>query len=382
MDNFIFDHYVSGKDFVGRRNECAALANLLDKRENVAIYEAPKTGKRSLIRKVLSNMRVNEKKQFCVADLDLFNVRKIEDFLIKFGSAVIRPIMSTAEEYSVAVEKYLAGTHFVFDRERFANSDEVLSLGWSYDENDIIALFSMPGMIARDRQQPYYVVISNFQNILEDGDYELVLKAMEKVFAGDDKSEPNGAAYILSGSKVNAMKFIFEEKKYFFRQIEHLPLGPVDQKDYVEYIVKTFQPTGKVIERDMIISSCALFQGQMWYINHYMYLADTLSRGYINEALLLQALRMLIAVNEPRFIRMVDDLTGFQLSMVKAVLDGVKKFSSVDVVEKYGLNSSANVLRLKEALKKKEIISFDENGEAYFLDHLFEYWLLQVYFAN
>lgn len=94
----------------------------------------------------------------------------------------------------------------------------------------------------------------------------------------------------------------------------------------------------------------------------------------------MQALHMIVSVNEPRFVRMTDDLTGFQLNMVKAILDGVKKFSSVDIIEKYGLNSSANVLRLKEALKKKEIISFDDNGEAYFLDPLFEYWLNEVYF--
>lgn len=380
MENFVFDTYASGKDFIGRRNECQALSNMLDYRENVVIYEPPKSGKLSLIRKVLSNKHMNEKKLFDVAEVDLFNVRKIEDFLMKFAAAVIRPIMTTADEYRAAIEKYLPDTHFVFDRERFAAFDEVLSLSWSYDEADIVALLSMPGLIAADRRQPYYVVINNFQNLLEDSDYETVLHAMEKVFASMDKSEPNGASFILSGSKVNAMKYIFEEKKYFFRQVEHLPLEPVDSRDYVEYIVKTFQPTGKVIERDVIISSCALFKGNMWYINHYMYLADTLSRGYINEGLLMQALHMIVSVNEPRFVRMTDDLTGFQLNMVKAILDGVKKFSSVDIIEKYGLNSSANVLRLKEALKKKEIISFDDNGEAYFLDPLFEYWLAEVYF--
>ena len=89
MENFVFDTYASGKDFIGRKNECQALSNMLDYRENVVIYEPPKSGKLSLIRKVLSNKHMNEKKLFDVAEVDLFNVRKIEDFLMKFAAAEI-----------------------------------------------------------------------------------------------------------------------------------------------------------------------------------------------------------------------------------------------------------------------------------------------------
>ena len=118
----------------------------------------------------------------------------------------------------------------------------------------------------------------------------------------------------------------------------------------------------------------------MWYINHFVSICDSLTRGYINEAVLMEALRTIISIHEPRFQAIVDDLTDHQLSLVEAALDGVVRFSASDVIEKYELNSSANVRRVKDALKKKEVLTFNEKEEPEILDPLFEYWLRKHYF--
>ena len=77
---------------------------------------------------------------------------------------------------------------------------------------------------------------------------------------------------------------------------------------------------------------------------------------------------------------MVNDLTDHQISLMRAVVDGVVRFSASDVIEKYRLNSSANVRRVKDALKKKEIITFNEKDEPVILDPLFEYWITKYFF--
>ena len=92
------------------------------------------------------------------------------------------------------------------------------------------------------------------------------------------------------------------------------------------------------------------------------------------------ALNSMISVHEPRFVSIVNDLTDFQLSLMRAVLDGVVKFSASDIIEKYHLNSSANVRRVKDALKKKEVITFNEKDEPVVMDPLFEFWLKKFYF--
>ena len=68
--------------------------------------------------------------------------------------------------------------------------------------------------------------------------------------------------------------------------------------------------------------------------------------------------------------------------MIKAALEGVVKFTSADVLDKYKLNSSANVSRLKEALAKKEIMTFNEKLPATFLDPLFKLWFTNYFFAE
>ena len=94
----------------------------------------------------------------------------------------------------------------------------------------------------------------------------------------------------------------------------------------------------------------------------------------------MEALKIIISIHEPKFFSMTNNLTDHQMSLVKAILDGEIKFSASDVIEKYGLNSSANVRRVKDALKKKEIITFNEKDEPVILDPLFEYWLRRDYF--
>ena len=178
------------------------------------------------------------------------------------------------------------------------------------------------------------------------------------------------------------MKFIFEEKKYFYRQVEYLPMSPVEERDIIDYIVKGFMVSGKVMDKNLVLGACKLFRCDMWYLNHFVSICDTLTRGYINEAVLMEALRTLISIHEPYFQAIVDDLTDFQLSLVKAVLDGVVRFSASDVIEKYSLNSSANVRRVKDALKKKEVLTFNEKDEPEILDPLFEYWLEKHFFEK
>ena len=107
-----------------------------------------------------------------------------------------------------------------------------------------------------------------------------------------------------------------------------------------------------------------------------------MSKGYISENTMTEALNSMISIHEPRFMNMVNDLTDHQLSLMRAVLDGVVKFSSSDVIMKYRLNSSANVLRVKDALKKKEILTFNDKDEPVILDPLFEYWLGRHYFER
>ena len=377
---FIYDKHVTGRYFLGRRSECMILGNLLKAGEHVSIYEPPKTGKMSLVHQTLFNLR-NDGHQFIVAFVDMLNVRTLSEFLIKFGTSVMKSVASTPEEYDAMVRDYLDGTHFVFDRVRFMTYEELVSLNWNPDMNDVRKMLELPVRIAQVKELPYFVVLKEFQNLMNADEYDDVFKLMEQMMKERDRSNPHQAVYVMSGAMVNAMKFIFEEKRYFYRQVNHVALMPVDEKENIEHVVRGFlNGMGKSFDRNLAMGACELFKCNLWYMNHLAAICDALSKGFVTETMMTDALNSMIAVHEPRFVSIINDLTDHQLSLLRAVLDGVIKFSASDVIEKYRLNSSANVRRVKDALKKKEVLTFNEKDEPVILDPLFEYWVSNIYF--
>ncbi len=379
---FIYDKHVTGRNFIGRRKECTILANLLKAGEHVSIYEPPKTGKMSLINQTLIDLR-NNGVQFIVAFVDMMNVRTLSDFLLKFGTAVMKSAASTPDAYDSIVREHLEGTHFVFDRMSFMNRGEVISLNWLPDMNDVEKMMLLPLRMASLKKLPYIVILKEFQNLMNDDMYDDVFKLMERQMKERDRLNPYPAAFVMSGSMVNAMKFIFDEKRYFYRQVNHLEIGPVDDKEIIDHIVKGFlSGMGKSFDRDLAMGACKLFKCNLWYLNHLAAICDALSKGFVTETMMTEALRAMIAVHEPKFTAIINDLTDHQLSLLRAVLDGVVKFSASDVIEKYRLNSSANVRRVKDALKKKEVLTFNEKDEPVILDPLFEYWVEHIYFER
>jgi hypothetical protein len=63
------------------------------------------------------------------------------------------------------------------------------------------------------------------------------------------------------------------------------------------------------------------------------------------------------------------------MNFLRAVIAGVRKeFSTHEVIQKYKLGSSANVVMVKRALVKKELIE-TEKREVFISDPLLKIWL-------
>lgn len=377
---FVYSKFVTGKNFIGRKKEVSILANFLSQGENVVIYEPAKTGKMSLIQQACYNLQLSGS-NIAVAEVSLLNVRSAEQLMVKLGSTVIRLFASTPQEFADTVRTYLGGTHFIFDHRLYADTDQIISLNWEMDDNDVKAVFSLPFRMSFDNGKKCAVLLREFQDILLCDDGEKLCKLLEETFRENGDKLGSGTSYILCGSKVNAMKYIFEHKRFFYRVSERLKIPPIDSKDIIDAATRGFLTSGKVIDRNLMLGVCKLFRNNIWYINHFSAICDSLSKGYIMEPVLLEGLDTIISIHEPRFAAITEDLTTFQVSLLRAIMEGHTKFSSAEVIEKYALNSSANVRRLKDALCKKEIVTFNDKEEPEILDPLFEYWLGKYYFG-
>ena len=137
-----------------------------------------------------------------------------------------------------------------------------------------------------------------------------------------------------------------------------------------------------MIHPEQAASIYNLVEGDPWYTQHLASICFNLTKGFVNEGIIKQAAEQLINLHDFEFHSIVYSLSKYQVRMIKAALEGVVKFTSGDVLDKYRLNSSANVSRLKEALTKKEIITFNEKKPATFLDPLFKLWFTTYFFAD
>lgn len=380
MDSaFQYNRPVTGRHFVGRALETRIFVNMLSQGENVVIYEPPKTGRKSLVQQGFFNMKMANR-QFVPVNVSLLDIRSLETFAMRLATAVFRTAGTNHEEYARAAREMLSGTRFNFDIARFDTTGEVLSATGPLDDGDLRAAFMLPYRVGLRTGAQRVVVLDEFQNIMLTEDGERACHILEDVFRTLPGEYAAYASYVFLGSAYNAMDDIFGVRRFFWRQAGRIRLPAIDNKEIIDHIVKGFLATGKVVDRDLLLGVCKLFRSNIWYINHLCAVCDSLTKGYIMEQTLTESLSAVLAVHEPRFVATMNGLTTFQLSLLHAILDGNTRFSSAEIIRKYDLNSSANVRRLKDALCKKEIVTFDENDVPVVLDPLFEYWAKKTYF--
>ncbi|MCQ2153899.1 MAG: hypothetical protein MJY44_04955 [Bacteroidales bacterium] len=382
VDNpFIYTSFASGKHFICRQHDSDVLAGLIDGGGNAYFTDGARTGKTSVIRQALYTLRVRGRNTRTV-EVPLLNARSAEDLCRKVGGALFRAVASTPDEYAALVREHLAGTVFTFDNEYYSATGEPVKVCSAPQRGDLEAILNLPRRITASGEKTI-VIFDEFQNVMLADEAEDILPAFENVLRTARAEGAKNFSFIFTGSSANSMKDIFEVHKRFWGLADRIALSEPQEKEVIDHIIRGFLAGGKVIDRELARRIFRNFKGNLWYINHFCAICDSLARGYVTEAILADSLFRLISIHEPTFTSTVNGLTTFQTSLLKAVAEGHTKFSSAEVINRYGLNSSANVKRLKDALCKKEIITFSNpaTGEgASIIDPLFEFWLKKYYF--
>ena len=348
---FAFDKIAAGGSILGRTEEIGTIVATLEKGgRGLAIYGEARSGKETIVTEAVELYR-KRRDHLIVCYLDLFNIRTLEDF-----SALWREKM---KECAVEV-----------------NRGALLPFEISIDEITGSKIFDLPGIIATEAGTQMIVYFKDFQNLLRFEDENFRIEDLDRIW-----SRHHQVNYLLTGSFVNAMKSIFLERRCFYGMCRTLELRPLDRKLVCEYIRSTFLRFGRVIEMEEAMAIYEIAAGNMWYVKQLCALCYAMPAGYVNRKIVNQARDRLLAVHVPRFKQTLLDLTGNQINLLHAIVDGVQKLSSAEMMERYRLNSSANVFRVKDALQKKEVITFDGEENARIIDPLFAWWLRHYYFV-
>lgn len=332
-----------------RPEETSRLAEQIKEKSFTTLYSAPGFGKSILVNKALGQLK-DEGYPTTVVTLDLFNVTSAQ---------------ALAGLYVKLFKKYIDDY----------NKDALLPIRIDLDNVSLSIAVNLPNLLSSVTDINFVVWFKEFQNILQMEEGEKILKLMEKEMASH-----KDVAYIVTGEQLNKMKDIFEKKKFFYKINCNIPLGPLPKGDCITYLRNGFLLSGKDLEMETADAIYKTAGGYPKVINRLAAMCDSQALGYINKRILRGAVESYYNDNESAYRYTVGNLTANQVNFLKALCDGAQKFSSAEVLKKYRLNSSANVFRLKEALSKKEIVTFDADDRASIIDPMFEHWLKERYF--
>ena len=375
---FEYFDYVTGSHFIGRDKEVKEFCQLIEQKKNILIYGQARTGKKSII---YNSFRELDRKgyKYSLIKMNLFNIRCIEAFMIRYTNHIVGKFAASGMEWSDYLSRYMPSAPYIVKEgeqpgrsPRFIyNSKELLS------DAQIREFLNLPERIATDLNCHIVLYFEQFQDIILFEDPDRIFSLFEKEW-----SRHTHVSYVVTGERKNAMDEIFEVKKYFYNLVDKIDVVPIEKKIFVDYIIKGFLKGGKVIRPEQAGYIYDTLEGDPWYAQHLASICYEMTIGYLEDKTIDEALQNLINLHDFSFHTVAFGLSKHQLRFIKAILDGVKRFSSADILDRFKLNSSANVNRLKEALQKKEIITFNGKKEVVIMDPLLKHWFIKYFFVK
>ena len=373
---FIFGKLAGGYDFANRENETAHLIQNFTSLINTILISPRRWGKSSLVVKAARLAQKKDKRmRFCF--IDMFNVRTEEDFLKIFSEELIKNTSSKWEDWVRSTKEFFKR---VIPKVNFApDQSSEFSLGFEWDElrRRPDEVLNLAERIATARKIKLMVCIDEFQNI----GYFLESVAFQKQLRANWQRHKN-VSYCLYGSKRNMMMNVFASPDMpFYKFGDILFLEKIKEADWIKFIVKRFNDTGKRISEKIakeIVDTC---QCHPYYVQQLSQMTWLRSGKICSMKDYLEARITLIQQLDYLFTTITENLANTQVNFLEAVIDKVKQFSSKDILHQYQLGTSANVLRIKDALIGKELLD-SKGGEFYLLDPIYHIWLNNVYFRR
>ena len=107
MDSpFEYTNYVTGNTFIGRNKEMAIMCDTIKSKGNILLYGPARIGKRSLIYNSINKLK-QEAYQHSFIEMNLFNIRCIEAFMLKYTNIIFSHFATSPMDWSNLLNRYI-----------------------------------------------------------------------------------------------------------------------------------------------------------------------------------------------------------------------------------------------------------------------------------
>ncbi|MDF1518584.1 MAG: ATPase [Lutibacter sp.] len=371
---FVFGRIATEKNFTNRTIEIERLVNNFNSFVNTILISPRRWGKSSLVAKASKiAMKNDETLRFCF--IDLYNIRSEEDFYQTLAKEVLKNSSSKMEEISDNVKKFLGQFLPRISFSPGSDFDFSLGLNWKEIKMEPDEIINLPEKIAHEKNLRFVICIDEFQNISEFEEPLAFQKKMRSLWQVHQKT-----SYCLYGSKRHMLLDVFTSSSMpFYKFGDVVFLEKIDSTDWLEFIKTRFEETGKTIDDESINLITSLTDCHPYYVQQLAQQTWFRTKRKCSKELVFDAFENLVMQLSLLFQTLTDELSKTQINFLKAILKNAIQLSSKSTIKEYQLGSSANVLKIKNALIKKEIIDI-QIGEISFMDPLYKYWLKKYYF--
>lgn len=371
---FIFGKLAIQDNFTNREQETKRLIGNFVSGINTILISPRRWGKSSLVLKA-SQQAAKKHKQLRFCYIDLHSVKTEEEFYNTLAEEIMLSTSTKAEELIQNVKMFL--NRFI-PKITFGSGgieDVEIGLDWKEVKNNPTEILNLAERIAVEKKIKLVICIDEFQAIAGFKDSGVLQKKLRSIW-----QKQQNTSYCIYGSKRHMMMDIFTSQAMpFYKFGDLMFLEKIKAADWKKFIEKRFRETKKNISAEAIDKIILYAQSHPHYVQQLSQIAwlrsnksckpDTVDLAYDG---LLRQISLL-------FQSIADSLTAHQVNFLKAVILKEKHFSSKEILEKYALGTSANILRIKESLINREIID-TTNNEYYLNDPIFEGWLKRYFF--
>lgn len=371
---FVFGKVAFGEEFTNRKLELNRLATNFRSSINTILISPRRWGKSSLVRKV---GEVLDPKAVVVCFLDLYNIRKEEEFYQLLAQVVIKATSTRWEERVENSKNFISQFIPKLSYGLDPNSDFTLSLDWDEVKKQPDDILDLAEKIAKSKGIKLVICIDEFQNI---GVFHDSLSFQKKLRAHWQLHQ--SVTYCLYGSKRHMLMELFASpRKPFYKFGDLVFLEKIKEQDWVEFIVRRFADTGKKISNADAAYISQLADCHSFYVQQLAQQCWLRTNKECSKAIIDTAFNDILMQLSLLFQNVTDSLSNTQHNFLQAMLKRVEHFSAKENLDTYRLGTSANIQRIKHALMEREIIDI-ENKKVIFMDPMYKNWLDRFYFNN
>ena len=372
---FVYGKVAEVQEFTDREGECKHLAQNFFSLINTIVISPRRWGKSSLVKRV-AEQTMSDYKDIRVCLLDVFKVRNESEFYVHFAQSVIKVTSNRWEEWVENAKVFLSR---LLPKISFSPDNQAeISFGveWSELMKNPDEIIELAETIAKAKKIKIVVCIDEFQNIANFDDS----LAFQRKLRAHWQHHQN-VAYCLYGSKRHMLLDISSNPEMpFYKFGDIMFLEKIDTKTWGKFIKKRFKDTGKNIAKKEAEYLARQVENHSYYVQQLAQQAWLRTTTTCSVAIIDNSLQSIKHQLSLLFVGLTETLTATQLYFLRAIIDGITVFGQENLA-KYRLGTSANVIRIKDALLSKEIIDITAK-HIEIQDPIFKLWLKEEYFKN